>query len=266
MTLTWKKKAPPAPPRKGLLGNADDYEVCPFTPSQQILYFAIGFLAGGVVSFIFYESLILSAVVAVACGLIYPKARRKQLIEKRKQKLLLQFRDCLESLSTSLGSGSNVPQAFEAVAADMVVQHGPESDISREMAIITEGIADNINVEVLLGDFGTRSGLPDIKNFADVFEICYRKGGNVREIVKSTYQIICDKVDVQLEINTAVASKRMEQNAMLVMPVVFIFLLKMMGSDMIDLRSVQGILSTTAGLACFIVAYLVGKKILRIDL
>lgn len=58
--------------------------------------------------------------------------------------------------------------------------------------------------------------------------------------MKSTYQIICDKVDVQLEINTAVASKRMEQNAMLVMPVVFIFLLKMMGSDMIDLRSVQG--------------------------
>jgi len=264
--VLFKKKGAKAPPRKGLLGNADDYEVYHFSLPERVLYFLIGVAAGGVVSYIFYENIILSVIIAVLCGLVYPTVRKKQLIEKRKKKLLLQFRDCLESLSTSLGSGSNVPHAFEAVAGDMSVQYGQDSDIVREISIINVGISDNITVENLLMDFGERSGIPDIKNFADVFDICYRKGGNIREIVKSAYQIICDKVDVQLEINTSVASKRMEQNAMLVMPIVFIFLLKMMGSDMINLHSIDGILSTTAGLVCFIVAYFVGKKILTFDL
>lgn len=261
-----KEKVDKAPPRKGLLGNADDYEVYVFSLPERIIYILIGAIVGAVISFIFYENIILSVLVAVICGAIYPVIKKKQLIEKRKKKLLLQFRDCLESLSTSLGSGSNVPHAFEAVASDMAVQYGQDSDIVREISIINVGISDNITVENLLMDFGERSGIPDIKNFADVFDICYRKGGNIREIVKSAYQIICDKVDVQLEINTSVASKRMEQNAMLVMPIIFIFLLKMMGSDMINLQSIDGMLSTTAGLICFIVAYFVGKKILTFDL
>lgn len=254
------------PPRRGLLGNASDYEVYSFRPVERIIYILLGALAGGVVSFVFYENLIVSSLVGAVGALVYPRIRKKQLIAKRKERLLLQFRDCLECLSTSLGSGSNVPQAFQAAANDMSIQYGVDSDIYREVTIINSGIDGNVNVERLLMDFGERSGQEDIKNFADVFEVCYRKGGNIREIVKSTYQIICDKVDVQLEINTAVASKKIEQNAMLVMPVVFIFLLKMMGSDMIDLHSLQGVLSTTAGLVCFIVAFLVGKKILKIDL
>lgn len=261
-----KKRKAAQPPRKGLLGNADDYEVCRLGLAERILTILAGALAGGAVCYIFYERLILAVLVGAVFGALCPGLRRRQKIAKRKERLLSQFRDCLESLSTSLGSGSNVPRAFEAAAGDMAIQYGEESDICREVAIINEGISDNINVELLLMDFGERSGIVDIKNFADVFEICYRKGGNIREIVKSSYQIICDKVDVQLEINTAVASKKMEQNAMLVMPVVFIFLLKMMGSDIIDLHSVRGILSTTAGLACFIAAYIAGKKILKIDL
>lgn len=261
-----KGKKEKAPERKGLLGNAEDYEVYHLNPAERILTMLGGFLAGVAVCYVFYERIIPAILVGAVLGAVYPRIYVKGKIEKRKNRLLSQFCGCLESLSTSLGSGSNVPKAFEAAAKDMAVQYGEDSDISREIAIINEGIGSNINVEQLLMDFGQRSGLGDIKNFADVFEICYRKGGNIREIVKNSYQIICDKVEVQLEINTAVASKKMEQNAMLVMPVIFIFLLKAMGSDIIDLESIQGILSTTAGLACFVVAYFAGKKILKIEL
>ena len=63
-----------------------------------------------------------------------------------------------------------------------------------------------------------------------------------------------------------VAGQKNEQNIMLVMPVVFIVVLKSMGGDLVDLESPIGLLSVTAALVIFVLAYFVSKKILDIKL
>ena len=55
---------------------------------------------------------------------------------------------------------------------------------------------NNIPIEALLSNFAQRSGVEDIENFANVFATCYRKGGNIKEIIKNTAEIIGDKIEI----------------------------------------------------------------------
>lgn len=252
--------------KDGLLHNAKDYSYYKMSFSEKVLYFILAAAIGAVVGWLFYESKIVSIIVGVICGFGFLPMRTEQIITKRKQALQLQFKDMLEAISTSLDAGSNVQDAFINARDDMALRYGEDSDIYDELCIINEGITSNINIEDLLLDFGDRSQVTDIESFANVFETCYRKGGNIKQVIKNTYTIICDKIDIALEIRTVVASKKSEQNVMMCMPIIFVFLIKMMGTEMVDLTSTIGRISTTAAVILFVAAYFIGKKVMDIKL
>lgn len=226
----------------------------------------VGAAAGFAVGYAFYEYLPVAAAAAIACAFTSIRIYREMRAERRKRRLLLQFRDMLESLSVSLGAGANIRSAFRSAEEDMEAQYGGASDILRELRTIHAGLDANENIEQLLSDFGARSGLEDIRSFACVFETCFRRGGNIREIVQLTCAVIGDKIDIRQEIRTVVSAKKTEQNAMLVMPVVFVVLLKAAGAGMSDPASPTGIAATSIAVVLFAVSYLLGKKILQIEL
>ena len=156
--------------------------------------------------------------------------------------------------------------SFTGAEEDLAVQFTPEADIVKEVRLIRIGLDNNIGIENLLLNFAERSGIDDVRNFANVFATCYKKGGNIKDIIKNTTSIIGDKIEIQMELETMVAGQKNEQNIMLVMPVVFIIVLKSMGGDLIDLKSPVGIISVTAAIAIFILAYFISKRILNIKL
>mgnify|MGYP003377437724 FL=1 len=156
--------------------------------------------------------------------------------------------------------------SFTGAEEDLAVQFTPEADIVKEVRLIRIGLDNNIGIEDLLLNFAERSGIDDVRNFANVFATCYKKGGNIKDVIKNTTSIIGDKIEIQMELETMVAGQKNEQNIMLVMPVVFIIVLKSMGGDLIDLKSPIGIISVTAAIAIFILAYFISKRILNIKL
>ena len=90
--------------------------------------------------------------------------------------------------------------------------------------------------------------------------------GNMKEVIKNTASIIGDKIEIQMELETMVAGQKNEQNVLLVMPVVFVLILKSMGGDLVNLKSPVGIISVSISIVIFIAAYFVSKKILNIKL
>ena len=253
-------------PKTGILGNAVDYNIKVFTTQEKILYFLLGAVVTGVVLYIFYESLIVSLIVGVAGGIVFLPLMNKHLIAKRKQKLLLQFKDLLDALSTSLGAGHNVFDSFSAAERDLLVEYSNDADIIREVNIILQGIGNNITIEKMLTDFGERSGLREIKDFASVFETCYRKGANIQEVIHNTAEVITDEIEISMEIQTMVAGQKTEQNVMTLMPIAFVFVMKNMGGNLVDLSSSIGIMSMTAAIVLFVASYFISKKILDIRL
>lgn len=204
-------------------------------------------------------------IVGIVAGKIFVPARTEQIVANQKRKLNNQFRDMLEALNTSLGAGKNVIDSFRSVYEDLKVQYEEDAYILRELEVILSGMENNIDIEELLLDFGVRSGNDDIYSFANVFKICYRKGGNIKDTIRNTHSILSDKMEINEDIETIVTSSKTEQNIMIIMPIALIGIIKMMSPEFADnFTTLTGIASTTIAVIFFIISYFVGKAVLNI--
>lgn len=261
-----------------------NYKVYYMKPMERNFYFLAAFIVGALVGYLFYggigknefgeattTTMVLNVVIPTLVGLIAGKLflpmRTKAIVAKRKNELSHQFRDMLEALSTSLGTGKNVNDSFLSVYEDMKIQYDSESFIIKELEVIISGIQNNVEIESILEDFGDRSDNDDIKSFASVFKISYRKGGNIKDVIRNTRNILSDKMEIAEDIETLVTSNRLEQNIMLVMPVVLVAVIKMMSPEFAEnFVTPIGLVSTTLSIAIFVVAYFIGKSILEIKI
>lgn len=261
-----------------------NYKVYYMKPIEKVLYFLLAFAAGAAVGYLFYGGLaknefgdpttmtwilnvVISSIVGLVAGVLYLPIRTKQIMKKKQNDLKLQFRELLDALATSIGSGKNVVDSFKAARDDLRVIYSEETAIIKELDVILDGITNNVDVEKSLLDFGIRSGLDDIISFANVFETCYRKGGNIKDVIKNTQQIITEKMEVEMEIQTIVAGAKNEQMIMTVMPIALIAIIKMMSPEFAaNFATPSGIISTTIAVVMFIVAYFVGNIVLAIKI
>ena len=246
------------------------------------IYFLLAFAVGAACGYLFYGgigkdefgdptqitkilNIVIPSIVGCVTGYLFLPIRVNQIIDKRRRMIKTQFRDMLESLSTSLNSGKNVTDAFLAVQQDLSMQYDEDAFIQNELRVIISGIRNNQDIEVLLYDFGRRTGVKDIIMFASIFRISYRKGGNIKEIIKNTNDIMRDKFDIQEDIETSMTSGKSELRMMMVMPVLMIGMFKGMSPDFgANFTTPAGIMSTTISLVIYGVAYFIGSKIMDI--
>ena len=165
-----------------------NYNVYVTTPKEKLLYMAILVLCGGLVGLIFYgglfkqngegtlattvSNIVVFGLGALAANKFFMPVITENLRQKRLKKLRAQFCDFATSLTNSLASGMNIRDALTATYTDLQSQYSSEEKIAREVSELLNGAYNNIPVETMLGDFGERSGVPDIKNFAVVFGTC----------------------------------------------------------------------------------------------
>ena len=254
-------------PKKGLTGQGNDYHVYVMEPKEKLTAFALGFGGALLVSWVFFKLPLLSAAAGIGAGILIQKYYGAYLCEKRKNTLLLQFRDMLESLTSSYSSGKNTNGAFADAYGDMVQIYGEKADIAQELKIILTGVNSNMNVEALLADFADRSELTDVKSFADVFEVSVKQGGNIKDIISATRDIISDKIEIEMEIGTLLAGNKNELNIMMIMPLIIMVSMEGMGGDMtITGNSALNIFIKLLALGMFAAAYAFGKKITDIKI
>lgn len=261
-----------------------NYHVYNMKLIEKILYFILAFVVGAAVGYLFYGgigkdefnqqttltwilNITIPSIVGIVAGKMFIPVRTKALIEKQQKEISHQFRDMLDSLTTSLGSGKNISDSFISVYSDLKIQYDSDAFILKELEVIISGIHNNIAIEDVLDDFGKRSGNEDIKSFANVFRISYRKGGNIKDIIRNTQEILSDKMNIAEDIETLVASNKTEQNIMVVMPIILVGTIKLMSPEFAaNFVTPAGLISTTVGLITFVIAYFVGKQILNIEI
>lgn len=259
-----------------------NYRVYYMSRIEKLGYFLLAFAIGAAVGLLFYGgigkneygdpttvTMVLNTIIVLVCGFaagrLFVPIRTQQLQVGRQKKLRSQFRDMLEALTTALNAGSNVHDAFLSVQEDLKNQYEEDAFILRELFLINTGTANGFILEELLDDFAKRSGIEDIQNFADVFQICYRQGGNIKETIRNTNEIISDKMSVEEEIETTVSGSKSEQYIMLVMPVLLIGMIKLSSPNFgANFTTLTGLISTTIGVGLFMASYFLGKKLLEI--
>lgn len=238
-----------------------NYKTYVMNGQEKTITFLLAFIVGGIVGLTFYggqfrdadgvvttatsiSNLITFVLVGIAAWFIFYPMRCQQLKNKRKKELTQQFRSLLEALAVSLSSGMNMSESLVSAYNDLKIEYSENAYIISEVKEMIDGIQNNIPIEDMMKSLGERSEIEDIKNFGTVFEICYRAGGNMKDIVRRTNNIISEKIEISNEIETALASNKSQFSAMMVIPVVLMLMLRMMSSSFAaSFATIPGIIS-----------------------
>ena len=246
---------------RGLLGVGKDYHVYHMRFSDYLISWVLGIAAGFIVLLAFFNNFFVALIGGIVCALVVPKYYCGYRRKKQSDELRTQFKDLLESLTSSYSAGQNTVEAFHDAESDMRAIYGDGADIVQEVQIICTGLKNNINIEALLLDFANRSGLDDAMSFANVFEVCNRQGGDLKRIVSDTREIINDKIEIEMEIETMLSGAKNELNIMMVMPVIIVVMLKGLGTSMAGSNTPATVIVKIVCIGIFAVAYAMGRKI-----
>lgn len=245
-----------------------DYNVYIMTKSEKLFTIAVAAIVLFGVGYVFYRSVILSLILALF-SVKAPKMRTRQIIEKRKNQLALQFKDMLYSLSSALSVGKSVETGIRDSLQDLqVIYPDPQTDILVELGLILRGLGMNNTIEEMFGQFAERAHLEDIDNFVDIFVTCKRTGGDLIEVMRSTSNTIGDKIEVKQEIETMISGKKYEFNVLMVLPVIMVLFLTVTSGDYMApvFQTIVGRITMTVAIAIFALAYVVGSKIMKIHI
>ncbi|MCJ7840226.1 type II secretion system F family protein [Lederbergia sp. NSJ-179] len=212
-------------------GHLIDYSKYQLSIKEFLFYSIMAMIALFLIGFLFYESVIFSLILAVA-GLLFPRMQRKRLLLKRKEKLAVQFKEAIASLSSSLAAGRSIENSFRETVHDLKFLYpDPNTYIIREFEIINRRVENGETIERAIQDFALRSDLEDVINFSDIFITCKRTGGNLVEVIRRTADVISEKIDIQQEVQVMLAQKKFESKILSIMPVGMIALLKYSSGD-----------------------------------
>lgn len=244
-----------------------DYREYQLYTNQMVFYSAVGFGMVVILSMVFYHSWI-ATIIMSPLVIFYLREKKGELREKEKSELNEQFKEAIITVSNGLRAGYSIENAFREAYRDVTVMFGKESNISKEFFHITKGLENNVLLESLLFDLAKRSRIDNILDFAEIFQIAKRRGGDMNNIIQSCVLTICDKIEVKKEIQTLLCAKQLEQKIMNLVPILIILYIQGTSPGFFDplYHNIIGIVIMSICLILYGVAYKMAKNITTIQL
>ena len=192
--------------------------------------YAIGVLkataATAVMSYVFYDSLI-PAPLLLPVWMIYMRDWHDDISRKKEQELRQQFRDSIQVMASALKAGYSVENAIREAGKDISPVYSEETRIRKEFERMERQMDMNMSAEEVLKGFAERTGQEDIENFVNVFAAAKKSGGDSIAVIRDAVKIISGKIDTEKEIQTMIASKKMEFDIMCAVPFAIILYMKL---------------------------------------
>ena len=247
--------------RKLYQAKLPNYSVSTSTLVDHIVAFLVGFGAGFAVMYIFYKVVLVSVIGGAISGGVNIFLAQQNAIEKRRMRFRLQFFDLMEAMSVSMRAGNPVFKALQSAREDLVLIYPESSDIIVELDIILGRFNNGIPLSKSFADLAERTGLEDVASFASVYSTIDGKSSRADEIIRETQQIIADKMEIEMEIDTLMTAAKSEVNIMLVMPLVILGVIGYAGAGFMDAiyNTTVGVLVATGGLIVFIISFFMAR-------
>ena len=148
--------------------------------------------------------------------------------------------------------------AVEDSLRELQMIYNQDSDIVREIALIVSDYR-HAGIPMVKGfeELGERSDIDDVLSFAAIYKTIE---GKTRDIIK-------DKVEIAMEIQTEINSAKSEAYMMLVLPLVLVIMMSTMGSGFMDslFTTAIGRIAATVGVICTFVSYVIATRAAEID-
>lgn len=234
------------------------------------LEYAIGITKGVglivIISQLFYESFIVTILLAPLL-IYFFKNWNEECIKKKKVEFQMQFKDSMQSMIAALRVGYSVENAMKETLKDLKKVYGKQTKIIREYNYMIQQINMNVPVEKVLEEFARRVEQEDVQNFVTVFVMSKRSGGDSVSILKNAIHNICEKIEVNSEIQIIMAAKKMEFQFMTIIPFGIIIYMRLSFSEFMNVLygNTAGIIIMSVCLGLYMGAYQIGKRIIEIE-
>ena len=204
-----------------------DYNVYHFTKKEWVQEMIRALAVIGFTGFLFFESVI--GIVILLPAVAYLMKERKE--KKKAERLFFlrsDFKEFVSSFASSIQAGYTIGQAVQ-IGIDDLKRMYPREDraMIRELTWIHQQLKLQIPCDELFAGLAERTGLEEVRSFAVVLGIGRKQGGNLVRITRRTAEHINRKIQVQMEMEQAVAGKMMEKNIMFLMPYFMILYLRL---------------------------------------
>jgi len=240
------------------------YYKCNMTMGQHLLAYVIISVLFSVIFYIFYHLIPLSVIMGFLVAIPVERIYAKSTIKKRQKSLRLQFKDFLSSMSVAARAGNVEIKAIKSALDDLKLTYTDDSDIVREVEyIVLQYEKGGVELKVLFEDFAERSNIEDIKNFSTIFRAIDGKNDRFGDVVVQTEEIISEKIEIEMEIDTVITSAKTEAITMLFMPILIVLVMSFMGSGFMDMLFTTwfpGHLVATVAIVIFMISFVLTVK------
>ncbi|MBR0399606.1 MAG: hypothetical protein IJH95_02155 [Mogibacterium sp.] len=204
-----------------------------FSKKENIIIFCCIALAGLAVSYLIYRNIIFALVIIPFA----PKLRefvREAVIERRRRRYIIEFKDFLFMASTAIGAGRSMKDAIKESIPSLSGIYGKSSILAGELMKAYERMETGGENDVrVLADLAAASGLEDVYDFVTIYTICKSTGASLVTALNKAANVIMDKMTIEREIDELVRRKKSEGMVIFVMPVLIILFLNLCAPDYI---------------------------------
>lgn len=201
---------------------------------EWLLYGVMGFGISFGVLFLFYQKGWIAMSGAVLGGVAFSFYQKKRVMEQRKWQLMVEFKDAMDSMVAALVAGYSMENAVKEAYKDLQLMYKEETPMLQELKEIRQKLELKYSLDDLLLELGRKSEVEDIITFAQIYATARRSGGNLVKVMKRTADNIGEKMEMQREIQTAIAGKKMEATCMMVIPILIILYLQFFSPGFLD--------------------------------
>jgi len=183
--------------------------------------------------------------------------------------LLLQFKDLLYYLSSSVSVGRSIRQALNEAIESLSGTYSHSDYIITELIYMTERMQRSNESDIaVLEDFASRTDLEDVKDFVSACKICKETGSNLTKAISKTTEMITDKISLERELKTIAAQKHFEGRIVGIAPFAMVLGMRIISPEyLVPLTGTfEGRLVSTISLALITSGWIIIERMNQIDL
>ncbi len=182
-------------------------------------------------SWLFYDLEPVSGLLLLVTPL-FVRGFRKKKKEQRMETLDIQFKDALQYFRNGLDAGYSPEHSLKDAARGLESLYGKNAEITKSFEEMAGKLSTGMTMEQAFSEFADNSGVGRIREFADLFRILKRTGGNLNKVIRRTVTDLTDSINLRRDLNVVIAAKRGEFNIMCAIPYGILLYLKLLAPEM----------------------------------
>lgn len=216
--------------------------------------------------YVFYSSFA-AVPLFIPVWMFYMRDWIEDMSKKKEAEFRGQFRDSIQAMASVLKAGYSVENAIREAGKDIAPMYGRDTRIRKEYDRMTHQLDMKMTAVSVLEEFSERTGQEDVENFVNVFAASKISGGDSIAVIRNTVRIISDKIDTEKEIETMIASRKLEFNIMCAVPFAIILYMKLTFGEFLSVLygNPAGAVVMTVCLGIYLGAYRFGRRIICIE-